>query len=342
MAAAAAVVSNCVPELQTDFFETFHLRVEKVLYIGASSEVVLASSIQDLSHKRAVKKISLKEEDLQDRELSAKEAKALFHKEIEILRTLDHPNIIGGVNGVICPDYMALSMDFCPNGTLVTHLKKMTNGLIDRYFDGMVSGVCYIHSLRIVHGNIKLQNIFVNAKNKAVLTDFGFSYKMPENVSYVKTAGATMAYLSPEVLMKRNKVDPFKCDSYAVGVVLRCLVLKRRPGYCPDYLQEVKESPHVCAMFRYFLEALLHRKPSRRATMAQVQTTLDEFVPEDYTEELSLNCRPEEESPSTASPPRKKIRSQESAKHPTMSLRGGNAYKLRSFLKKKKCYCTRC
>ncbi|GFO27985.1 hal protein kinase [Plakobranchus ocellatus] len=112
-------------------------------------------------------------------------------------------------------------MDFCPNGTLVTHLKKMTNGLIDRYFDGLVSGVCYIHSLRIVHGNIKLQNIFVNAKNKAVLTDFGFSYKLPEN-----------------------------CDSYAVGVVLRCLVLKRRPGYCPDYLQEVKESPHVCAMFR--------------------------------------------------------------------------------------------
>ncbi|GFO47956.1 serine/threonine protein kinase [Plakobranchus ocellatus] len=313
MAAAAAVASNCVRELQTDFFETFHLRVEKVLSIGGSSEVMLASSIQDLSHKRAEKKISLKEEDLQDRKLSAKEAKALFHREIEILRTLDHPNIIGGVNGVICPDNMALSIDFCSHGTLVTHLKKMTNGLIDRYFDGLVSVVCYIRSHRIVHGNIKLQNIFVNAKNKAVLTDFGFSYKIPEN-----------------------------CYSYAVGVVLRCLVLKRRPGYCPDYLQEVRESPHVCANFRYFLEALLRRKPSRRATMAQVQTTLDEFVPENYTEELSLNCRPEEESRSTASPPRKKIRSQEFAEHSTMNLRGGNAYKLRSFLKKKKCYCIRC
>ncbi|GFO06342.1 kinase-like protein [Plakobranchus ocellatus] len=207
---AAAAACNRVLELQSDFFETFHLCVEKVLSIGRSSEVVLASSIQDLSHKRAVKKISLKGEDLQARELSVKEAKALFHREIEILRILDHPNIIGGVNGVLSPDYMALSMEFCPNGTLVTHLKKMTNGLIDRYFDGLVSAVCYIHSHRIVHGNIKLQNIFVNAKNKAVLADFSCSYKMPENVSYVKTAGVTMAYLSPEVLMKRSKVDPFK------------------------------------------------------------------------------------------------------------------------------------
>ncbi|GFN76036.1 hypothetical protein PoB_000254200 [Plakobranchus ocellatus] len=122
--AAAAVASECVLELQTDFFEILYLRVEKVLSIGGSREVLLASSIQDLSHKRAVKKISLKEKNLQDTELSTKEAKALFHREIEILRTLDHPNI----NGVICPDYMALSMDFCPNGALVTHLKKMTNG----------------------------------------------------------------------------------------------------------------------------------------------------------------------------------------------------------------------
>ncbi|GFO06343.1 hypothetical protein PoB_003284800 [Plakobranchus ocellatus] len=121
-----------------------------------------------------------------------------------------------------------------------------------------------------------------------------------------------------------------------MGVVLRCLVLKRRPGYCPDYLQEVRESPHVCAMFRYFLEALLHRKPSRRATMSQVQTTLDEFFSRRLHGRVVPKRRPEEEFNTIASPPRKKIRSQEVAKHSTMSLRGGNAYKLRSFLKKSK------
>ena len=215
-AMASETESNTVLKLQADYFDLFDLRIAKVLGTGKSAEVVLAVSNSFEGINRAVKRFSLKKKDLEKRNISLERAKKLFYHEVKIVRDLEHPNIIGGSNGIECPGYLAIAMDYCPRGNLADHLKRMNSGLIDRFFTGVVAGVDYIHSLRIVHGDIKLQNIFIDEKHRPVLGDFGVSYQMPENKQYVKTAGATMGYFAPEVLKKVDSVDPFKvsCSHY--------------------------------------------------------------------------------------------------------------------------------
>ena len=207
---ASETESNTVLKLQTDYFDLFDLRIAKVLGTGKSAEVVLAVSNSYEGINRAVKRFSLEKKDLEKRNISLERAKKLFYHEVKIVRDLEHPNIISGFNGIECPGYLAIAMDYCPLGNLADHLKRMNSGLIDRFFTGVVAGVDYIHSLRIVHGDIKLQNIFIDEKHEPVLGDFGLSYQMPENKQYVKTAGATMGYFAPEVLKNVESVDPFK------------------------------------------------------------------------------------------------------------------------------------
>ena len=200
--------------LKVDYFDFFDLRIEKVLGRGTTGDVVLAVHNNYPDINRAVKRLSLKKEDLQKRNISLERAKKLFYHEVEIVRELEHPNIIRGSNGIVCPEYLAIAMDYCPLGTLVDHLKKVNSGLIDKFFAGVVAGVDYLHSLRIVHGDIKLQNIFVDEKHEPVIGDFGVSFRMPENVHYVTTAGSTMGYFAPEVLKKKHRVDPFKVSLF--------------------------------------------------------------------------------------------------------------------------------
>ncbi|RUS86825.1 hypothetical protein EGW08_005421 [Elysia chlorotica] len=283
---ASDMESDIALHLKADYFDFFDLSIEKIIGSGSTGDVVLAVHNTYPDINRAVKRFSLKEEDLQKRNISLERVKKLFYHEVEMVRDLDHPNIVRRSNGIVCPGYLAIAMDYCPLGTLVDHLKKMTSERIDKFFPGVVAGVEYLHSLRIVHGDIKLQNIFINADNEAVLGDFGVSFKMPENVQGVKSVGSTMGYFAPEVLKKKPSVDPFKCDSYAVGVVLRCLVKRRRPGYTSDYMEEIR-STKMEDKFRYFLERLLCRDPCKRSTMSEVQRSLIEFTPDRYTLELS-------------------------------------------------------
>ncbi|RUS86824.1 hypothetical protein EGW08_005420 [Elysia chlorotica] len=284
--AMASDEENITLNLAMDYFEFFDLHIEKILGRGKTGEVVLAVHDVYPGINRAVKRFSLNEEDLQKRNISLERAKKLFYHELEILRELDHPNVIRGSNGIVCPGYLAIAMDYCPYGTLADHLKKMDTGLIDKCFAGVVAGVRYIHSLRIVHGDIKLQNVFIDTKQQAILGDFGLSYKLPEDVRYVTTTGGTMGYYAPEVLRKIKSVDPFKCDNYAVGVVLRCMVQRRRPDYTSNYLEEIK-SIKIEDKFRYFLLALLRTDPFRRSTMAEVERTLIDFSAERYALEIS-------------------------------------------------------
>ncbi|GFS10616.1 CAMK family protein kinase [Elysia marginata] len=299
--------------IQADYFDFFDMSIQKVLGEGRSGDVVLAVNNNYPDITRAVKRISLKEEDLKYRNLTHEKALKRFLNEVNIARDLVHPNIISDTSGIICPNYLAIAMDYCSNGTLVNYLKHMDLKSIDRFFTGLVSAVEYVHSRRIVHGDIKLQNIFVNESKEPVLGDFGMSFKMAEYARYVKTAGATMGYFAPEVLKKAESVDPFKCDSYAVGVVLRCMVQGRRPEYDSNYSRELYTTK-MDDKHRFFLIMLLNKNPFKRFAMSQVQQTLSEFNTERYAEEVAVllskeqRCLGDISNSAERKPPAKKAR----------------------------------
>ncbi|BFZ25764.1 hypothetical protein BsWGS_28803 [Bradybaena similaris] len=216
----------CLVSLPGDFFTTCQLSRGPVLGFGMSGHVVLATSLISPSQKRAVKILPLLTAD------GGIRSKRLFNREVRILKELSHPHVIKHVISAVCPEYLAICMQYCPNGTLAFKLKTMTPELCVKYFIQMTCAVRYLNNKqRIVHSDIKPDNIFINAINDPVLGDFGLAFFVPPGATRVpaKHIGGTKCFFAPEIACSTSFVDPYKLDMYSLGVVLWCMMFKTEP-----------------------------------------------------------------------------------------------------------------
>lgn len=114
-------------------------------------------------------------------------------------------------------------MDYCGGGDLHTLITKR-NGVLfpeDRILDWFVQlclAVKYIHDRRILHRDIKSQNIFLTDEGRVRLGDFGIAKVMNSTSDLARTCIGTPYYLSPE--MCENKPYNNKSDIWALGCVL--------------------------------------------------------------------------------------------------------------------------
>ena len=265
-----------------DFYDALHLEVDAVLNIGSTSKVFRASSVDDADEIRAVKKFDLKNihgegEKLKRKVLTCARTWRLFLNEVSILERVNHPNIVSDVLGVACPNYLAISMEYCPNGNLLKRFKESTTEDVDRFFAGLVSALHYLHDQRIVHGNIRLENVFLDGFDEPILGDFGSSYIMPDDRSEVQITEASKGYTAPEIKKNAGRVDPFKCDVFALGVILRCLVVKRPPKENRKYYREIVKRDDINNKFRFLLLVMLRKSPKKRFTMELVSDALRDY-----------------------------------------------------------------
>ncbi|CAG5117504.1 unnamed protein product [Candidula unifasciata] len=211
--------------LPGDFFTTYQFYRGPVLGSGMSGEVVLATSLLSPKHKRAVKILSLLTTD------GGIENTRLFNREVNILQGLSHPHIVQHTISVRCPEYLAICTHYYPNGTLTSKLDTMTPELCLKYFIQMTCVVRYLNvKQRIVHSDIKPDNIFINANSDPVLGDFGLSFSIPPGHTKISTKniGGTMCFSAPEI-ERCSYVDPHKLDMYSLGVVLWCMMYQSEP-----------------------------------------------------------------------------------------------------------------
>lgn len=114
-----------------------------------------------------------------------------IHREIYILAGMDHPNIMRLYEVIDTKNHVHLAMELCP-GLAVNEFTaenskpvKMRNGMKGAFLDEhlardlfrqIVSAVAYVHSLELVHRNLKINQIIVIPETKAIkFTDFGFA-----------------------------------------------------------------------------------------------------------------------------------------------------------------------
>lgn len=147
----------------------------------------------------------------------------LFLKELEILVSLRHPNVVQfyGVGLLEFSDIqdLYLVMEFVENGSVLEWFKfKGKNTLLKDKIDILISaakGLVYIHSLNLIHGDIAARNILIDSTGKAKITDFGYAswaiknnYKIDLKQEKNEKAGIKddiklpVLWSSPEVLLK--------------------------------------------------------------------------------------------------------------------------------------------
>lgn len=156
--------------------------------------------------------------------LSEKELQG-SQQEAQLLRSLDHPNIVKYKESFLNPQELIIVMEYCEVGDLSLQMKKMkkegtifTENEIMNWLVQMCMGLRYVHEKRILHRDIKTSNIYLTSNNNVKLGDFGISKLLDSTNDAANTVVGTPYYLSPEVC--EGRAYSYKSDVWSLGCVL--------------------------------------------------------------------------------------------------------------------------
>ena len=160
-------------------------------------------------------------------------------REALILRRLDHPNVVAFFESFVetsLEDGAALHivMEFCDGGDLDQVIKRQrsTGKVFDenyvmRIFVQLLLALKYVHAQKILHRDIKPQNVFLTSTGLAKWGDFGVAKCLQHTTSMARTQTGTPYYLSPEIF--NDEAYSSASDMWSLGVVLYELATLKLP-----------------------------------------------------------------------------------------------------------------
>ncbi|XP_035829622.1 serine/threonine-protein kinase ppk34-like [Aplysia californica] len=241
-----------------DFLDNFNLKFVRVLAKKKNSLVLEASMKNDDSIRKAIKKIPYL--DHKGRHRGLKDST----EELTIMHNVQHPHLMKMDWVVKCDSFLAICMPLCSQGSLDGLRQSLQRDQVERVFVQTACALRYLHDQRCVHGDVKPDNIFLDASDNAILGDFGCSRILPDRKNTVSRWRGTLGYLGPECFLG-CKFDPFLMDAYALGATLWSLVFRLRPADL-DLLDVVRNSS-MPEMYRKVLKGLLRRDPQMRLSV---------------------------------------------------------------------------
>jgi len=153
-----------------------------------------------------------------------------FLKEARTIANLIHPNIVRVLEFGIESKTPFLVMDYAPNGTLrQRHPKgsRLEPAVIVPYLKQIAAGLQYAHDQKLIHRDVKPENLLIGRHHEILLSDFGIAL-VAQSSRYQSTQDVvgTVAYMSPEQI--QGKPRPAS-DQYSLGVVVYEWLSGNRP-----------------------------------------------------------------------------------------------------------------
>ncbi|NXW71124.1 STK36 kinase, partial [Hirundo rustica] len=209
---------------------------------------------------------------------SEKELKSL-QREIEIVRNLHHPNIIQMLDSFETAKEVVVVTDYA-EGELFQILEDDGSLPEDQQVQTiaaqLISALYYLHSHRILHRDMKPQNILLGKDGVVKLCDFGFARAMSIHTMVLTSIKGTPLYMSPELVEER----PYDhtADLWSVGCILYELFVGTPPFYTNSIFQlvsliikdPVKWPMTMSPVFKSFLQGLLMKDPHQRLSWPEL------------------------------------------------------------------------
>lgn len=159
-----------------------------------------------------------------------------FKKEYRTAYNLNHPNLLHAYHFDICDRRPFLVMPYCPDSA-TSLIGNCDNGTLWKFIKDVSSGLSYLHSLDIVHHDIKPDNILITKDGRFVITDFGISTNMRSTLRRNSTrsmnqnsSGGSLPYMGPEMFTSRPE-SVKATDIWAFGVTLYELITGELPFF---------------------------------------------------------------------------------------------------------------
>jgi serine/threonine-protein kinase len=200
-----------------------NFEIIRSLGTGATGEVFLARALLDGGREVALK--VLENPDAFD-ELTLNR----FRSEVQVLRALNHPNILRAYDFFDYKGCLAFTMEFVDGMDLskIISQHKLNNDQVDEIMLQVLDAVHELHSNNIIHRDIKLENILLRRDGCVKLGDLGLMKRVDSKaLTRPGLILGTAQYMPPEYIKKG--VYDVRGDLYALGIVLlELLAAKRR------------------------------------------------------------------------------------------------------------------
>ncbi|HLZ55534.1 MAG TPA: protein kinase [Ktedonosporobacter sp.] len=150
-----------------------------------------------------------------------KDDTASFRAEARTLAALHHPHIVRILDFGMQEDVPFLVMEYAPNGTLRQRYPRgipLSPSLVVPYVKQLASALQYAHDQKLIHRDVKPENMLLQANNDVLLSDFGVAL-IAQSTHMTGSQGVigTATYMAPEQI--RGQARP-SSDQYALGVVV--------------------------------------------------------------------------------------------------------------------------
>eukprot|EP00192_Tetraselmis_astigmatica_P009346 CAMPEP_0117666422 /NCGR_PEP_ID=MMETSP0804-20121206/10368_1 /TAXON_ID=1074897 /ORGANISM="Tetraselmis astigmatica, Strain CCMP880" /LENGTH=850 /DNA_ID=CAMNT_0005473967 /DNA_START=656 /DNA_END=3208 /DNA_ORIENTATION=+ len=262
--------------------------VVRKLGTGTYGSAYLVCLKGDASARYVLKKIFLQEVSQREREAA--------EQEVHLLATLDHAFILGYVDSFVYKNHLCIITEYCEAGDLYTYLNSRKSYLPEaqvlEWFVQIALAVQHCHDRKVLHRDLKTQNIFLTKNGDVKLGDFGISRVLKGPMEMAQTIVGTPYYMSPEIL--ECKPYDFKSDIWSLGCVLVEMATLKHAFDASDMSGLVMKvlrgtvlplPPHYSEQLSALANKLLSRSPRGRPSFDMIFSA--EFLQDVYQKATS-------------------------------------------------------